>query len=228
MLKIVYNIFMSEKNTKKTNIKTQTKTAQKKPAAKKAPVKKVAPKVNKEDILKKENEKLKEKIFNLELHVAQSKTELEKANQTFLDKVKTLQDEAQQQISKFREEHKENMSKEIKHIKKYAGSKFFTEFIEPLLNLELAINAGKNQNDQGVQNYVVGFEMLLKQIEGIMENSNVTKLLPKVGDKFNPETMFAVQVTENKEKADKVISIKKPGYKMHDRVIKPASVEIGK
>ncbi|MCP4336943.1 MAG: nucleotide exchange factor GrpE [Mycoplasma sp.] len=224
---------MSEKtnntNTAKDNKKTtKAKDSNKNTDPKKDLNKKTAPKNKKVNPLQKENETLKKKTFNLEMQVLELKSEIEIANKTFLSKVETLQKEAQVKISEFKENYKQNSDEEISHIKKYAGSKFFTEFIEPLLNMELAIQAGKNQDDSGVKNYVIGFEMLLKQIEGILRDSNVEKILPKVGDAFNPETMVALQVVEDKENADKIINTKKPGYKMHDRVLKPASVIIGK
>ena len=214
---------MSEKTNNKNTAKDNDKATKTKDLNKKT-----TPKNKKVNPFQKENDTLKKKAINLEMQVLELKSEIGIANNTFLSKVETLQKEAQVKISEFKENYKKNSDEEISHIKKYAGSKFFTEFIEPLLNMDLAIQAGKNQDDAGVQNYVIGFEMLLKQIEGILRDSNVEKIIPKIGDAFNPETMVALQVVEDTENADKIINTKNPGYKMHDRVLKPASVIIGK
>ncbi len=210
----------------KKNNKTQQ--ANQKPKTPKAPPKKDVKKTVKPNPLKAENELLNKKILNLEAKINDLKDQIKVTNDTYLNKAKELQKGAQAKVEVFKEEHKKNSQKELEHIKKYASSKFFEDFIEPLLNLELAIEAGKTQESDGVKNYVIGFEMLLKQIEDIMESHSVVKINPKIGAKFNPDTMTAFQVVEDKTNADKIIKIKKPGFKLHDRVLKPASVIIGK
>ncbi|CAM9117260.1 nucleotide exchange factor GrpE [Mycoplasma todarodis] len=178
--------------------------------------------------LEKEIKLLKEKNSNLEKQIIDLKQENVKAQEAFLEQAKTFQSKAKEKVEEFKSEHKTKMDEEVSHIKKYATSKFFKEMTEPWLNLQLAVEFGEKQDDPGVQNYVVGFKMLLKQIDSIMEGHGLTKIAPNVGEDFNPETMDAISTTENEEMTDKVMEIKKNGFKHHDRVIKPATVVIGK
>ncbi len=209
MLIFVYNIFMSEKKqiNKKTNTSNKTSSNNK---------------------FKAEKQALENKIKILESKIQNLEKEKNEATNSFLDKAKGFQDKAKKQIEKFKEEHKTQIADEINLIKKYAPESIVKELIEPLLNLELAIQAGKKQDNKDVNNYVIGFEMLLKQINQILENHDIKRICPSVGDLFDPETMDAISTKEDKSNADKVIEIKKIGYQLHDRVIKPAVVVIGK
>ncbi len=218
---------MSDKKDKKINEESTEKVE-----IKKEQKKEKKPKQCKECLDKKNLEKkiklLKEKNSNLEKQIIDLKQENNKAQEAFLEQAKTFQSKAKEKVEEFKNEHKVKMDEEVSHIKKFATSKFFKEMTEPWLNLQLAVEFGEKQDDPGVKNYVVGFKMLLKQIDSIMESHGLAKITPIVGDEFDPETMDAISTIEKEEHVDKVIEIKKNGFKHHDRVIRPATVVIGK
>ncbi len=225
---------MSDKKTNK-NTTEEVETNKKKQEQKNKQSKaqnKDAPKEKKECNLKEkfENEikSLKKKNSNLEKQINDLQDEKIKSQEAFLEQAKTFESKAKEKVEEFKNEHKVKMDEEITYIKKFAASKFFKELTEPWINLQTAVEFGEKQDDAGVKNYVVGFKMLLKQIDSIMESHGLTKITPKVGEEFVPETMEAISTIEEEGSTDKVVEIKKDGFKHHDRVIKPATVVIGK
>ncbi|CAM9137067.1 nucleotide exchange factor GrpE [Mycoplasma marinum] len=183
---------------------------------------------NKIKELKKELELLKTRNSNLEIQILNLKQENAKAEQAFMAQANTFQAKAKEKVEEFKNEHKAKQEQEITHIKKYANSKFFKEIVEPWLNLAIAVDFGAKQGNQDVQNYVVGFQMLLKQMDSIMEKHGLLRIVPSIDEAFNPETMEAISSIEKEGSKDKVIEIKKEGFKHHDRILKPAVVVIGK
>ena len=53
----------------------------------------------------------------------------------------------------------------------------------------------------------------------------MSEIVPEVGKKFDPNVMNAVD-TEEKEEANVVLKVYGNGYKLHDRIILPAMVQV--
>lgn len=174
--------------------------------------------------LKEENKRLTEQIKNLINQVNELKLQNDQSISSFQEKAKGFQSKAQEEINRVKEELKEKTDKENAEFKKYGLQKTFENIIEPLLNIEVAIKAGKNQGDS-VQAYVMGFEMLMQQLLNELEASGLTKISPEVGNEFDPELHVAFAKKEGD--TNKILEVKKPGFKLYDRVIKPATVVIG-
>ncbi|MFA5532119.1 MAG: nucleotide exchange factor GrpE [Candidatus Shapirobacteria bacterium] len=96
-----------------------------------------------------------------------------------------------------------------------ATTAIIIKMIEILDDLHLTFNHLK---DQGLKMTIDKFINVLKS-EGVEE-------IEATGKEFNPETMDCIQVVEGKE--NKVISVKKAGYKLNGHVIRPAQVTVGK
>lgn len=70
-----------------------------------------------------------------------------------------------------------------------------------------------------------GVSLIAKQIESALENEGIEKIIPKIGDGFDPNTQEAVSAIENKQiKSGKIVKVQKPGYKIGDKLIRPAHV----
>ncbi|MGY6171791.1 nucleotide exchange factor GrpE [Candidatus Mycoplasma pogonae] len=175
--------------------------------------------------LKKENQLLTTKTLNSELEILRLKAEIEKNNQEFAEKAKTFASKAQEELNKLKQENNSKLENEKQELKKYANQKFFENFLTLYNNLELAVKAGKKQNDPAVQNYVLGFEMLLRQIENLLADFGLEKINPAIKSEFIPELhqAFEIKAAEGFNK-NEIIEVKSYGYKLFERVIKPAIV----
>jgi molecular chaperone GrpE len=213
---------MTNKNTKNINTNKKTKNI------KKNNIKNIKTKKNKlkktiKINYKKEYEKLKKEI----LKVREQKNNIEKENQKNLIEfqilAKTFQSKAQDQINKIKKELENKLQKDKEDIKKYGAQKLLEEIIEPILNIELAVKVGKN--DENVAAYVKGFEMLINQIYQELQKFGVSLIEPKIGSEFNPKEHQILNFSEKKGKKNTISKVNKKGFKLHDRVFKVAIVE---
>ncbi len=106
---------------------------------------------------------------------------------------------------------------------KYRAEGFIEELL-PVLDSFYAVL--KNEpTDPNLKNYLIGFQYIYKNLVSALENEGVTEIAPKVGDKFTPDTMNAVETKEGEEE-NIILDVHVKGYKLHDRLIRPANVTV--
>lgn len=107
---------------------------------------------------------------------------------------------------------------------KYRAEGFIDELL-PVLDSFYAVL--KNEpTDPNLKNYLIGFQYIYRNLVAALENEGVTEIAPKVGDKFSPETMQAVDTKESEGEENVVLDVQFKGYKLHDRLIRPANVTV--
>lgn len=86
----------------------------------------------------------------------------------------------------------------------------------------------KNNNDEKIKNFLLGFDMIHKKLLNILINENVYEIIPKKGDDFDATIMKVDEAIfmEGKENDNKVIEVRFKGYKLADRLIRPAIVTV--
>jgi len=106
---------------------------------------------------------------------------------------------------------------------KYRAEGFIEELL-PVLDSFYAVL--KNEpTDPNLKNYLIGFQYIYKNLVSALESEGVTEIAPKVGDKFSPDTMNAVETKEGEEE-NIILDVHVKGYKLHDRLIRPANVTV--
>jgi molecular chaperone GrpE len=117
--------------------------------------------------------------------------------------------------------------KEVEELRKYAAEKVMSKLLDGIDNLERAINVSSETKD--FDNLVKGVEMTLTQFKNIMQAEGVEAIDVKVGDKYDPHIHMAVAVEpSDKCENDEIIEIFQKGYKMKDKIIRPAMVKVCK
>lgn len=107
---------------------------------------------------------------------------------------------------------------------KYRAEGFIEELL-PVLDSFYAVL--KNEpSDPNLKNYLIGFQYIYKNLVSALENEGVVEISPKVGDKFSPDTMNAVETMESEGEDNLVLDVHVKGYKLHDRLIRPANVTV--
>lgn len=77
--------------------------------------------------------------------------------------------------------------------------------------------------------WVAGIQYIQKNLLDVLEQRGVGEMLVKPGDVFNPELHEAIAAEDNPDTPeDHIISIKNRGYRLYDRVIRPAQVVVRK
>ena len=206
---LIFDVIKLQKNSTKEILETSTNEEER---------------TEKQEIksLKKENEKLLDKITKLEqekeLHMITYKAKAEEMAKTAAEKVEKLKNEI-----------KEKAKEDIEHKSKFATQKLLEEILNPINNLYLAVSSGSNSDNPAINAYVKGFQMLVDQIFSILENNGINIIEPKVKDIFDPELHFAQEIIEEVGyQKDEIIKVISRGYKLHERIIKPAVVIVAK
>ncbi|ALD66222.1 nucleotide exchange factor GrpE [Spiroplasma cantharicola] len=110
-------------------------------------------------------------------------------------------------------------------VRKYGGEKLASELI-PAIDMFRGVLKSTPDNPE-IKNYLMGFEMIINQIDQALTNAGVTMVVVKPGDDFNPEVHSAIEQVKSEEfKSGKIAIVVSNGYKLHDRVIKHAAVKV--
>ena len=122
--------------------------------------------------------------------------------------------------------YRRRKDEEVANTLKYANQDLITEIIPVVDNFERAINVDESKLTEELKNYLVGFKMMYENLKVILKNYGVEEI-NRVGQVFDPnlEQALLTEVREDLED-EVVIEVLQKGYKLKDRVIRPASVKI--
>lgn len=112
----------------------------------------------------------------------------------------------------------QNLEKRVEREKdnfiKFANTVLILKMLPILDNLQ---RAGSHLKDQGI-------DLVIKQFKEALNSEGVTEINSS-GTTFDPELHEAVEKVSGED--DRVIDIVESGYKMGDKVIRPAKVTVG-
>ena len=110
---------------------------------------------------------------------------------------------------------------------RFANEALIIEFIQPIDNLENALNFAKEMSDE-VKNWAIGFQMILTQFKDVLQQHGVTAF-ESLGLPFDPHFHEAVEMIVMKDHpAGIIVKEYVRGYKMGDKTIRPARVQVSK
>lgn len=114
---------------------------------------------------------------------------------------------------------------------KYSITKFSRDIITVADDLERALestNNIENLNIEDTKNLIEGIEITMKSLKQIFKRNGIERFDP-LGEKFDPtqhEAMF--EIPDDGKESGIVAHIVEPGYKISDRVLRPARVGVSK
>ena len=107
---------------------------------------------------------------------------------------------------------------------KYRAEGFIEELL-PVLDSFYTVLKNEPTNPE-LKNYLIGFQYIYRNLVSALENEGVKEISPNVGDKFSPDTMNAMETKESEGEENLVTDVHVKGYKLHDRLIRPAGVTV--
>ena len=117
---------------------------------------------------------------------------------------------------------------EIANYKKYCNQDLIIELIGVIDNFERAIKLDDAVLDDDLSKFLDGFKMMYATLREILKKYGVTEI-NNVGEPFNPQEEEALMTDNIKDMDDDIVTeVLLKGYKLHDRVIRPASVKVNK
>jgi molecular chaperone GrpE len=101
-------------------------------------------------------------------------------------------------------------------------------FSQELLSVKDSLEASLGSDNVDNNILIDGVELTLKQLNAVFEKFNIVEINP-IGEKFDPNEHQAMSMVESKEQeSNTVLSVLQKGYKLNDRVIRPAMVSVVK
>ncbi|MBQ6477055.1 MAG: nucleotide exchange factor GrpE [Bacilli bacterium] len=181
---------------------------------------KIQPK-NKGKNLVEENKKLVKELNELKAQVTKLTNDLETANKNnneLVNKVKL----AQAELINYRKRKDE----EVSGMLKYANEDILRELIGVTDNFERAIKLDDNNLNDELSKFLEGFKLMYATLVGILNKYGIEEI-NRVGEIFDPKQEEAL-ITDKVEghKNEEVLEVLLKGYKLHDKVIRPASVKV--
>lgn len=146
------------------------------------------------------------------------------------EKLKEAEQKAEENYNRFLraqadfENFRRRTRKEKEELEAYASVSLIEQLLPVLDNFERAIEAGKQTEDQ--EGMLKGVEMVFNQIKQVLQQQGLVEI-EAVGQPFDPHVHEAVMQVESEEyQSGYVVEELQKGYKLKDRVIRPAMVKV--
>ncbi|MDP3988220.1 MAG: nucleotide exchange factor GrpE [Candidatus Levybacteria bacterium] len=130
------------------------------------------------------------------------------------EKAKDCEDKYKRALADYQNLEK-RVSEERKEWVKITNKELITRLLPVLDTLELA---NKHVDDEGLK-------LSIKQFLDVLKSEGVEKI-QTLGLSFDPHTMECLDTTEGEE--NKVVEEVRAGYRIFDKVLRPAQVRVGK
>ena len=147
-----------------------------------------------------------------------------------IQSLKSELDEKQDQWLRTRadfENYKKRMLRDANRSYQDAMTSVLKIFLSVVDDLERAL---KNRPEgKVVENWMSGIELIHQKLINQMKNQGIERMNVTAGDDFDPNIHEAITQEENPDFDEgQVIEVVQPGYKISDRIIRPAMVRVAK
>lgn len=125
------------------------------------------------------------------------------------------------------ENTRKRAEKDRREAQAYGGTRIARDLLPVYDNLNRALAAAQDDGAQASVALVEGVELTLKELLKVFERHGVTRITPKVGDRFDPqehEAMFEAPLPGTR--AGDIIQVSAEGFLLYDRLLRPAQVGV--
>ena len=112
---------------------------------------------------------------------------------------------------------------DIEKARKFAIEKFCQEILLVKDSLDAALTIEK----ASLESYKDGIDLTSKQLLNIFAKFNIEEINPEE-ETFDPNFHQAMTMIETEGEANKILNVMQKGYKLNDRVLRPALVTVSK
>lgn len=112
---------------------------------------------------------------------------------------------------------------DIEKARKFAVEKFCQEILLVKDSLDAALTIEK----ASLESYKDGIDLTSKQLLNIFAKFNIEEINPEE-ETFDPNFHQAMTMIETEGEANKILNVMQKGYKLNDRVLRPALVTVSK
>ena len=119
---------------------------------------------------------------------------------------------------------RDSIEKDHREVLKYRSMGFLENLLPILDGFHMALSI--EATSQEMKNFLTGFEFIYRNMVSVLENEGVSEVSPKVGDKFDSNSMSALETKFDEGEPNRVLKVNVKCYKLHDRLIRPAIVVV--
>lgn len=107
---------------------------------------------------------------------------------------------------------------------KYRAEGFIDSLLPVLDSFHMALQ--NEPTDPALKNYLTGFQYIYRNLVAALESEGVSEIAPTIDQKFDADTMNAVDTVESEGEEKLIKKVYANGYKLHDRIVRPAMVSV--
>lgn len=148
------------------------------------------------------------------------------------EQVKRLQIEAEEYLDGWQRARaefanfKKRTQRENEHARERIAAEIITHFLGVKDDIERALSRAPEADD--FQEWTLGIELIHQKLQALLDAEGV-ELIEAEGERFDPNLHEAVSFEESDDHEEGlIIDITQPGYKMGERVLRPAMVRVAK
>ena len=120
---------------------------------------------------------------------------------------------------------KKRSEKEVSNAYKFSTESIFLDLIPIYESLDLAVSQDKK--NVNVENLEEANKLLKNMFDSLLQKNSLQIINPSIDDKFDPNLHQAIKTSKDDKKENNTIQeVLQKGYKLIDRVIKPALVVV--
>lgn len=170
------------------------------------------------------DESIEEVIENEEEKAENSQEVIE----NLTEQVEILQDKLLRQLAES-ENIRTRSAKLVEEAREYAIFDFTKDLMPVMDNLQRALEHVPEDLDVEALNVVEGVKMTKNQLESAFKKHHLESIAPQSGDKFDYNMHHAIsQIMTEEYAAGSIVDTMQVGYKIKDRLIRPAAVTVAK
>lgn len=119
--------------------------------------------------------------------------------------------------------------KQLEETRDFSITNFAKDLIPIIDNLERAISFVSPEVSEDAKNILSGVIMTYNELTKVFEKYGIAVISPKEGDKFDYNSHFAIsQIDHQTYEKDTIVGLMQVGYKIKDRLLRPAAVSVAK
>lgn len=167
--------------------------------------------------------KKKDENINDDIHSDSETEEFEEPNEVLEDeRITELEDTVLRLRAELDNSQKRSVA-EIEKAHKYGIERLLLELLPVVDNLENALN---NLSENVSESDKEGIDLTLKSFESALDKFGISPIYP-ISEDFDPINHEAVSVVKDEKHADnKIVEVMQKGWRLHERVIRPARVVV--
>jgi len=126
------------------------------------------------------------------------------------------------------ENFKKRMIREKQELARYSNEKLISDMLSALDDLDRVLDHISPDSSNDVKKIAEGVELVKKSLLSTLKKYNLNEI-EALKQKFDPSIHEAIAIVESgASKPGTVISVHRKGYRLHDRLLRPAMVTVAK